>query len=292
MKNTFTISDFRKEYYNEDICLDKVFKIVYKDAEVCPKCGGKFEYKRIPTRRSYQCKHCYHQLYPTQGTIFEKSKTPLMEWFFVIFLFTNSKNGLSAKEVERHLGVTYKTAWLMLNKIRTLFKQNNSKFSGIVELDETYIGGKNKNRHFDKKAKYSQGRSHVDKKPVFGILERDGNVMAMTVRDTSAHSILPLVYRNVQMCSTIMTDEWTPYKKLSRNYIHNKVFHGKGEYGRGNCYTNGLENFWSVVKRTINGSYIQVSRKYLQTYIDECVFRYNNRDNKEIFNHALSLISA
>jgi transposase-like protein len=226
------------------------------------------------------------------NTIFEKSTTPLTYWFYAIFLFTKSKNGLSASELQRQIGVTYKTAFRMLHKIRSLLIQENEKFTGIVEMDEAYVGGKNKNRHFDKKIKHTQGRSHMDKKTLFGIMERGGNVIVRDIPNTSSKHLLPIIYKNVLQNpeTIIMTDEWTPYKKLDKNYKHEKVYHGKGQYSNGLCHTNSMENFWSVLKRTINGSYVGVSKKYMQVYADEVVFRYNNRNNRDIFNSVLEKI--
>lgn len=270
----YTIKQFREDYPTEEICLDKVFKLVYKDLIICPKCNCSVTYKRVSTRRCYQCPKCYNQLYPTAGTIFEKSTTPLMYWFYAIFLFTASKNGLSAMELQRQIGVTYKTAFRMLKQIRSMIKEDSSVMSGI------------------KRVAHSQGRSYKDKVPVFGILQRGGKVRAFTVDNVKSETLRPMIYSNIQKGSSIMTDEWTSYSGLSKHYNHEIVYHGRGQYVNGNCYTNGLENFWSIVKRTINGSYIHVSGKYMQYYINECVFRFNNRDNKQIFNQLVSCLSS
>ena len=181
----------------------------------------------------------------------------------------------------------------MLHKIRTLLKQEDYKLDGIIEMDEAYVGGKNKNRHFDKKVKNSQGRSHIDKKTLFGIMQRGGNVRVYDIPNTSSKYLLPIIYKNVsQEHSTIMTDEWTPYKKLDKNYKYERVYHGKGQYSNGICHTNSMENFWSILKRTINGSYVSVSRKYMQSYTNEVVFRFNNRKNSEIFNTIINSLAS
>lgn len=187
----YTIKQFREEYPDEKACLDKVFKLIYADLKTCPKCNCVVSYRRISTRRSYQCPKCYNQLYPTKGTIFEKSTTPLTYWFYAMFLFTISKNGLSAMELMRQIGVTYKTAWRMLRQIRTLIKADNSLMEDIVSADECFIGGKNKNRHWDKKVKNSQGRSFKDKTPVMGMLS-NGKVRAFVVKDTKSESLHPV----------------------------------------------------------------------------------------------------
>ncbi len=290
-KEKFTIKQFREQYSTEEACLNKVFSITYGDTKNCLKCGENITYKRVLNRRCFQCPKCKHQFYPCAGTIFEKSTTPLMYWFYAIFLFTVSKNGLSAYELQRQLGVTYKTAWRILNKLRSMLNNDENSFSGIVELDETYVGGKNKNRHHNKKFKYTKGRSYADKVPVFGILQRGGKVSAYVVPDVRTNTLKPIIYSKIQRGSTIMTDEWNSYNGLCYSYDHQFVNHGTGNYVKGDCWTNGLENFWSIVKRTINGSYIHVSRKYMQNYINECVFRFNNKNNKQIFDAMLSYVS-
>lgn len=247
----FTIKQFKEQYGTEDQCMEKVYTLSYSHLKYCPNCNKSFSYTRLKDRRAYQCTKCNNQIYPTKGTIFEKSSTPLTYWFYSIFLFTASKNGISAKELERQLGVTYKTAWRMLKQIRLLLTQDSNKLSGIVELDETYVGGKNKNRHKDKKFKYTQGRAYKDKTPVFGMLERNGSVYAYTVDNVKSSTLQPIIYNRIKPGSTIMTDEWNSYSGISNHYEHQMVFHGKGQYVDGECYTNGLENFWSIVSQLI-----------------------------------------
>jgi transposase-like protein len=203
-----------------------------------------------------------------------------------------SKNGLSACELQRHLGVTYKTAFRMLRQIRTLIENDESLFSGVVELDETYIGGKNKNRHHDKKVEHSQGRSYKDKKPVFGILQRGGKVNAYYVPNVRSATLKPIICDKVEVGSSLMTDEWNSYSGLSAYYDHQICYHGRKQYVNGDCSTNGLENFWSIVKRSINGSYIHISKKYLQLYLNEFVFRFNNRDSPNLFSDLLGCLSS
>jgi transposase len=286
----YTIKQFLEEYSTEDKCLDKIYKLTCGGA--CDKCGEVKTFVRVKGRRCYQCPKCYYQVYPTAGTVFEKTRTPLTYWFFAIFLFTVSKNGLSACELQRHLGVTYKTAFRMLHQIRTLIENDESLFSGVVELDETFIGGKNKNRHWDKKVKNSQGRSYQDKTPVFGVLERGGRVNAYAIADTKGDTLKPLVYKYVELDSVIMTDEYNAYRGLSVYYDHQICDHSRRQYVNGDCSTNGLENFWSIVKRSINGSYIKVSKKYLQLYLNECVFRFNNRKSPNLFSDLLGCLSS
>lgn len=290
----YTINQFRKDFPDDDVCLDKLFSLKYGKLECCPNCNKKANFKRIITRKCYQCKSCYYQLYPCADTVFEKTRTPLLLWFYTIYLFTTSKNGLSAYELQRQIGVTYKTAWRMLKQIRILLSQQEvNLFEGTVEMDETFVGGKNKNRHKDKKVKNNQGRSFKDKTPVFGILQRNGNVRAIVVTDTTGATLKPLIYNYVKIGSNIMTDEWKAYQGLYRHYNHSFVEHCKGSYSIDNVTTNRIENFWSVLKRTLNGSYISVSKKYLQLYVNEVAFRYNNRNSKNpIFYDVLALLQS
>lgn len=290
MTKTYTINNFKTDYPTDEACLNKIFMLRTESLKRCPKCGKEVTFQKVKDRRCYYCPKCYYQYYPTKGTIFEKTTTPLTYWFYSIFLFTTSKNGLSACELQRQIGVTYKTAFRMLHQIRTLLSDDSELFNGIIELDESYIGGKNKNRHKDKRVKNSQGRSYKDKIPIFGILQRGGNVSAYVVSDVKSLTLTPIIVNKVAFGSKIMTDEWNSYSSLRNlNYSHEVVYHSRGEYVKNNCYTNGLENFWSVVKRTINGSYIHVSKKYMQNYMNEVSFRYNNRSNKNIFKTLLNL---
>jgi transposase len=286
----YTIKQFLEDYSTDDACLDKIYKLTCRGS--CAKCGEVKPYVRVKGRRCYQCPKCYYQLYPTAGTVFEKTRTPLTYWFFAIFLFTVSKNGLSACELQRHLGVTYKTAFRMLQQIRLLIQNDESLFSGVVEMDETFIGGKNKNRHFNKKFKYSKGRGYQDKTPVFGVLERGGRVNAYAVPDTTAETLKTMTYKYVELDSTVMTDEWGAYRGLCVYYDHQVCHHSRKQYVNGDISTNGIENFWSIVKRSIHGSYIKVSRKYLQLYLNEVVFRFNNRHSPNLFADLLGCLSS
>lgn len=290
----YSIQQFREEYSNEEVCLDKVFKLRYDNLSECPHCNETVTFRRVSTRRCYQCPKCYHQLFPCAGTIFEKSRTPLMYWFYAMFLFSASKNGLSASELERQLGVTYKTAFRMLRQIRILLSNKDIfAFDEITETDETYIGGKQKNKHKDKRVANTQGRSAIDKTPVFGMLKRGGKVKAFVVPDTSSFSLKPIIYKYVKQGSTIFTDEWKAYKGLSKFYNHSFVEHGKKNYAKeGGVTTNGIENFWSILKRTLHGSYVSVSPKYLQLYVNEVCFRFNSRfADKPTFDVLLNYLS-
>lgn len=270
----YTIEQFRKQYPNDAVCLDKIFQLRFGNLEACPKCGvTNPSFKRITARRCYQCKDCYHQFYPTAGTIYEKTTTPLTYWFYAMYLMTTTRSGVSAKELERTLGVTYKTAWRMAKLIRELMGRNphpGKKLKGIVEMDETYIGGLKKD-----------GQGGKDKPPVFAMVERRGNVIAKAVESREKENIYPIIKENVDSSSKLMTDEAPVYTNVSKEIefvSHETIKHLAKQYVYEHISTNTIEGFFSQLKRMIKGSHIWVSKKYLQLYVDECCFRYNNRN--------------
>lgn len=263
----YTVKDFHKDYPNDDVCLDSIFQNRYGDVKDCPACGVvNTKFYRVRGRKCYACEHCGYQLHPLAQTIFHKSSTPLTDWFFAIYLFSVAKNGVSAKELERHLGVTYKTAHRMARQIRKLMEDEN-ELSGNVEIDETYIGGRRKLAH-----------KFENKSAVFGMVERNGFVSAKHVKSTGARVLLPEIEKTIKIGSIIHSDEWQAYKTLNRRgYTHTTVNHSNLEYVRGSAYTNTIEGFWSQLKRSLDGTYHAVSPKYLQLYVNEFVFRYNLR---------------
>lgn len=263
----YTWDMLKTEFPDDDTCLEYIFQQRYGHLQYCPSCGTKGKFYRIRTRKYYKCAHCAFELYPLSGTIFHKSETPLTKWFFAIFLFSNSKNGVSAKELERHLGVTYKTAWRIAKLIRQLMDEHNFDLTGIVEIDETYIGGKRKgseNRWYKKTA-------------VMGAVERGGRVEAQVVKTAGRKTAEAFIEPNVAPDATVHTDESRIYHHVSRRRVHQAINHAKYEYGRGDVTTNTIEGFWSQMKRSLDGTYHAVSPKYLQLYVNEFEYRYNHR---------------
>lgn len=264
----YTHQQFIKEYPDEDTCLDAIFSDRYGDVKQCPnpECFRDTTFYRVKGRKCYACMHCGYQLHPLAETIFHKSSTPLTKWFYAIYLFSVSKNGVAAKELERHLGVTYKTAHRMARLIRSLMSDTNGKIGGNVEADETYIGGKARSTAV-----------YENKTPVLGVVERGGEIRAQVVTGANASTALPFLRASVESNSAIITDESRIYHRLKREFPHNAVNHSAKEYVRGLVHTNTIEGFWGQMKRSIDGTYHVVSKKYLQHYVDEFVFRYNLR---------------
>ena len=289
----YTKKDFDRFFPTDDDCLELIFISKYGNETHCPKCNRSFKYYKLKKWKLYSCNYCGHNIAPTANTIFHKSSTGLKDWFYSIYLFSVSKNGVSGKYLERQLGVTYKTAWRMANRIRKLFKESNNPLSNIVEVDETYYGGKEVYKHRGKRTPNTQGRSIKTKTPILGAVEREGNVIAKVVTDTKNNNIWPFVVENIKESATVKTDEYSSYKSLSKlGYKHDVIEHGKKEYVKGDTHTNNLEGFWSQLKRSINGTHHSVSSKYLQNYVDEFVFRYNRRESKmPIFESLLQRVS-
>jgi transposase-like protein len=238
----------------------------------CFKCQKQATYYRVKRRRSYECEHCGYQVYPTAGTPFEKTRTSLRDWFYVMFLFCASRNGVAAKEVQRQLGVTYKTAWRMCNLIRKYMGYVDGDYpvggpGKTVEADETFIGGKDNAEDGD------------DKAIVFGVVERDGDVVTRHIVSRTKHHIIPHIVTFVKPGSRLHTDEASAFKLLTERYgyEHEMVDHSAEEWVRGDVHTNTIEAFWANVKRGIKGTYVWVSKKWLQTYLREFEYRHNLR---------------
>lgn len=232
----------------------------------------------------YRCYNTGKNFNVRVGTIFENSKVPLTKWFLAIYLITSRKKGISSIQLAKDVDVTQKTAWYLLHKIRGAFVYNGEKFDGEVELDETFVGGKNKNRHGDGKIKNARGRSHLDKEPVMGLLQRDPNgdggmrVICFQVENTSWKPLTRNIITHVKRDVTLYMDDWKGYRVVRKVYKHSVVDHGHGIYAVGGAYTNTIEAFWSnYCKRAIDGTYNYISKHQMQRYFDEFAFRYNTR---------------
>lgn len=266
------------DYFDSEKKCQQILEDSYWGNDViCPKCG-KHHCKKSETGR-YHCTKCNHNFRCTVGTIFENSKLSLHKWFIAIYMITSNKKGVSSCQLSRDLNITQKTAWHILHKIRSVFSQNDSEaLTGIVECDEMYLGGAEKNKHESKKTEGTQGRSTKTKKPIFGMIQRSGKLVAITVNDTKADTLMPIIKQFVKENTVIYTDELNSYNRLSKeNYTHGVVHHNEKEFVVDDIYTNTIEGFWSHFKKMVFGTYHFVSKKHLQRYIDEEVYRWNTR---------------
>jgi transposase len=265
----YTIRNFQRDFPDDAACLEWLRRHLYPEGIFCKICQKITKHHRIHSRHSYSCDYCGHHVHPTAGTIFEKSTTPLRLWFYAVYLMASTRCGISAKQLERELGVTYKTAWRMFRQIRSLLEEDDITLSGSVEMDETYMGGK---RHG------KRGRGAEGKTPVAGIVERKGRIVARTVPNVKAKTLLPMVKAHVLPSTMVYTDELATYNGVARNgYLHRRIRHSSDVYVIGDVHTNTIDGFWSLLKRGITGVYHAVSEKYLQSYLDEYSFRYNHR---------------
>jgi len=287
----YTIADFNRDFPNDDACLEWLKDSLYPNGIFCEKCGRITKHHKDAKRPSYSCDYCGHHVHPTAGTIFEKSSTPLKLWFHAIFLMSSTRCGISAKQIERETGVTYKTAWRMFKQIRSMLDEDTRPLSNKVEMDETYMGGKAQNMHKSKRDKLG-GRGTSGKTPVWGAVERNGKVITAKVTSVDGATLLPHVKEHVIPTAMVCTDEAGGYYHLKENgYDHRIIRHNQRIYVSGDVHTNTIEGFWSLLKRGIFGVYHNVSEKYLQSYLNEYSFRYNHReDNVPMFNTMLSQI--
>jgi transposase-like protein len=283
--------EFMRDFPDDDACLNWLWLNRYSTDGVhaeCPKCGEERAFKKYATkqqRQSWTCTTCGHHLHPTAGTIFHKSSTSLHLWFYAMYLMSSTRCGISAKQIEREIGVTYKTAWRMAHLIRNeLMEQDGDgePLSGTVEADETYIGG---HRRGTKRGRPGPG-SH--KSAVFGVVERGGRVRAVTVENVRKGTLMPHLTKRVLPATTVFTDELKSYNGLTKaGYPHKRVNHSAGVYVSGDVHTNTIEGFWSLTKRGIGGVYHAVSARHLQGYLNEYAWRYSHRNDGEPMFEAL-----
>ncbi len=274
---TYNVLEFMKQFPDDDTCLEHLFVTRFGEISEahCDKCGEVGKIKRLRKLPAYTC-NCGHHIHPMKDTPFERSTTPLQKWFYAMYLFTTSRHGVPAKELQRQLGVTYKTAWRIGHEIRKYMSMvdGDDNLSGIVEADETYIGGK---------AKGKRGRGAGNKTVVFGMVERGGNVMTKIVPNASRAMLQGHINANVSKGSEMQTDEWLGYRGLdNQGYTHETVEHGCGEYARNGVHVNAIEGFWGQIKRSIKGTHIHVSPKHMAKYLGEFEYRYNLRKTPDI----------
>lgn len=282
-------------FATEQDCINYLTKTRWNNDVCCPFCGVLNPYK-FKNQNTYKCsdRDCRKKFNAKTGTIFENTKVSMKKWFIAIYLHSSHKKGITSIQLSKDIEVTQTTAWFMLHRIRKMMKEDTSiPFSGTVEVDETFIGGKNKNRHKDKKFNYKKirDRTFPDKVPVMGLLERETKtIRAFVLPSVHKTHTDKVIFTNVYANSKLYTDEWKSYKFMGRYYYHTQVEHSRGQYTNGEASTNGIEGAWSHLKRTIFGVYHSVSPKHLQAYCDEFCFRYNTKtlDEGERFSRVIS----
>lgn len=278
MPKQITVHEFFAQFPTDDACLEHLMSVRYGDRIACPKCSKEGRFARLRNEPAFCCPqpNCGHHIHPMVGTPFENTHTPLAKWFYAMYLFTTTRHGVPAKELQRQLSVTYKTAWRMGHQIRKFMAavDGDPSLSGHVEIDETYVGGRRKGG--------KRGRGAPGKAIVMGMLQRDGDVMTRIVPDVRRETLEPHILENVELGSDVSTDELSSYNQLSRHgYKHGRVNHSADEWVRGATHTNSIEGFWSRLKNSIRGTHVHVSRKHLSKYLGEFEFRWNSRHAPE-----------
>lgn len=279
MSNTALHDELQKLFADPDLAREHIEKLRWADGVVCPHCGTNDEYTKLEPREGskaavrkgvYKCNACRKQFTVTVGTIFEDSKIPLNKWLHVFHLVCSSKKGMSAHQIHRTIGVTYKSAWFMVHRIRYAMEQRSfDKMSGIVEVDETYVGGKMKGG--------KAGRGSENKTPVVLAVRRNGESRAVKMEQVNGKNLKAFIQDNADKDARIMTDGYAGYKKVGEVYDHQTVDHSAGEYVRGIVHTNTAESWFSLLKRGVVGTFHHVSRKHLNRYAVEFAFRWNYR---------------
>lgn len=270
-----SLRQFQARFPTEDSCLEHLKLVRYGERHDCAKCGKNAKYYRVKARRSYECEFCGHQIYPTAGTPFEKTRTSLCDWFYVMFLFTTTRNGVAAKRVQREIGVTYKTAWRMCRLIRQYmgYVDGDDALGGFdgqpVEVDHGFVGGRSAVKN-----------KLEDKKIVLGMVERGGNVIARHLPERRLDLIASTLNASLKPGSHVVSDaevSFTSVLRMRQNHTHTTIKRSAGEFKVNGQTTGHVEGFWNLVKRGISGTYISVSQKHMQAYLSEFEFRYNLR---------------
>lgn len=272
----YTVADFNREFPNDDACLEYVKEQRWPNGVAdCSKCGVERKHYRVTGRTAYACDHCGNHIYPLAGTVFEKSTTSLKTWFYAMYLMGSTRCGISAKQIQRETGVTYKTAWRMFKQIRQLLAEDLQLEGQPVEMDETFHGGvRHRHGHFWRE----------NKTPIVGMVERStqkrvGRVVARVAPDIKKQTLRKIAKEYILPKTTVFTDEHVGYDGFHYcGWAHKRIRHSAKVYVQGEVHTNTIEGFWSTVKRGIGGVYHNVSAKYLQDYLNEYTFRYNRRD--------------
>lgn len=273
-----------KQFPTDADCMRHLEMVRWNGVPTCPYCKS-VKVTSYKDELRHHCNTCKTTFSVTVGTIFHNTKLDLQKWFLALSLVLNAKKGISARQLHRDVEVNKDTAWRMLMQIRKAMLQDAKLLTGIVEVDETAIGGKEKNKHADKKKKGGQGGANMT--TVVGAMERGGNVVAKKAKNRKSTTLNRIINGAIQQGSFVMTDEWVGYRRISQKFSHSTVNHSNGQYVVGDAHTNSIEGFWSLFKRGIVGQYHQISAKHINKYLDEFCFRYNNRNNSTVFQDVI-----
>ena len=286
-----TLMEAIRHYADADNALGEVADSRWAKGVVCQHCGAENP-MFLKTRRIWKCSKCRKQFSVKTSTVFEDSPISLDKWLAATWMVANCKNGVSSYEIARDLGVTQKTAWFMLHRIRLAMQDeaNGGLLAGEVEVDETFIGGKARNMHASRRARKITGTGGKDKTVVMGMMERGGEVRAMVVENRKKKELQKQIREHVEVGAAIFSDELKSYEGLESDYQHAVINHAI-EYVNGNVHTNGMENFWSLLKRGLHGTYVSVEPYHLFRYLDEQAFRFNNREGVDDFGRFKLLLS-
>jgi transposase len=291
-ESTYSLVEFMREFPDDEACLQWLWRAKHSpDGQFayCKRCGTARTFKRYktnPPRPSWSCTACGLHITPLAGTVFHKSSTSLHLWFYAFYLMTSTRCGISAKQLERELGVTYKTAWRMMNLIRNrlMAQDYQGPLSGEVEADETFVGGKPRQSYRNEVARrgWNMQTAYWDRKAiVFGAVQRGGQVRAGVIPTSRGHVVRNKVREYVLPASTVYTDDFSAYNRLSGKYTHRRINHSARVYVDGDVHTQTIEGFFSLFKNGVRGVYHSVSKKWLQGYVNEYVWRYNHRDSDD-----------
>src|SRR5712692_10530586 len=274
-ESRLALFEFLEQFPDDAACLDFLVSKLYPDGICCPKCERVTKHYKDKGQPSYTCELCGRHEHPMAGTIFQDSATSLKLWFYGMYLMASTRCGISAKQLERELGVTYKTAWRIFKQIRSMLDESDGpKLSGKIEADESFYGGLEKNKHANKRQHHGTGGA--GKTAVFGMVEREGRIVATVVPNTQAATLMPHVIERTMPESSVFTDEYVSYNPLEpMGYEHKRVHHATKVFVSGDAHTNTIEGFWSLTKNGIRGVYHSVGAHYLQTYLNEYAFRFN-----------------
>jgi transposase-like protein len=290
-----TSAQFERMFPDENACRAYLVARRWPQGVYCPRCGSDHVYALRTMAYKWECMECgegiSYRFSHLAGTIFENTNKPLRDWFRVVHLMLTSKKGMSALQIYRFMGFgSYKTAWGMCHKVRVALMQDIDQLGGIVEVDETFVGGLAKNKHKDKRGKGGgTGGVGSGKIPVVGAVKRKSNVIARVIENVRADTLYEFVREAVShKVSLLCTDQWKGYRKLDKDYPHATIDHSKGQYVVGAVHTQTIEGFWSIFKRGVMGTFHKMSAKYMPLYVAEFQFRYNNRENADIFGTAIS----